>query len=286
MCNSVNGATATATTAAALGSATAGNDATSVAGASGGGGASATTFDSAGVQQLMTSLDQVLRQLQATVAGMATASAGGGDVAAATGGGSVTQGAMSCSMTAPSKLPELPAQLPPTKTAPPETPPTKAGGPEQAAPPTHKPAPAQTYVVARGDTLTKIARRFNVDTAALYDANKDVIGADPNRINPGMKLTIPAGAPPFAERAPAPKGKGTGRAGATGGGSAGGAPASTVPAPGKDGKVVQSEVAYGAGRTRINYTDGTALVYGKVGPRGEDGFYTIDAQGHKGVTGI
>jgi LysM repeat protein len=48
------------------------------------------------------------------------------------------------------------------------------------------------YTVARGDTLTKIARRFNVDVAAIASANHL---ANLNQITPGQVLVIPAPKP-------------------------------------------------------------------------------------------
>lgn len=70
-------------------------------------------------------------------------------------------------------------------------------------------APSKTYVVVKGDYLTKIAKAHGVTWQALYNANKKVIGSNPNLIFPGMKLTVPgasdAPAPP-----PAPTAKSTG----------------------------------------------------------------------------
>lgn len=59
------------------------------------------------------------------------------------------------------------------------------------------PAPetAQAYTVVKGDSLCAIARRFYGDEGkwtAIYEANKAVIGGDPNRIYPGQVLTLPA----------------------------------------------------------------------------------------------
>ncbi len=62
------------------------------------------------------------------------------------------------------------------------------------------------YTVVRGDSLWKIARSVlesrRVATTgnqitnlwkAIYEANRDVIGRDPNLILPGQELTIPGG---------------------------------------------------------------------------------------------
>ena len=60
------------------------------------------------------------------------------------------------------------------------------------------PAPAnnpytQTYTVASGDTLSKIAQKYYGDPALytkIFQANRDVL-SDPNKIFPGQKLRIP-----------------------------------------------------------------------------------------------
>ena len=52
---------------------------------------------------------------------------------------------------------------------------------------------ASTYTVVRGDTLTAIARRLTgkSDWRALYEANRDQIGGNPNQIEAGMILQVP-----------------------------------------------------------------------------------------------
>lgn len=58
-----------------------------------------------------------------------------------------------------------------------------------AAPPAPEP---RTYTVARGDTLSGIAARLGIgDWRRLYEANRAVIGPDPNRIYPGQVLLLP-----------------------------------------------------------------------------------------------
>lgn len=53
-------------------------------------------------------------------------------------------------------------------------------------------APARTYTVATGDTLSGIAARLGIgDWRRLYEANRGVIGPDPNRICPGQVLVVP-----------------------------------------------------------------------------------------------
>lgn len=57
------------------------------------------------------------------------------------------------------------------------------------------PSSAQTYTVVSGDCLWNIAKKFYGNGAKytiIYDANKELIGGDPNLIYPGQKLTIPA----------------------------------------------------------------------------------------------
>lgn len=57
------------------------------------------------------------------------------------------------------------------------------------------PSAPQTYTVVKGDSLCAIARRFygcSSRYGVIYDANRGVIGGNPNRIYPGQVLTIPA----------------------------------------------------------------------------------------------
>lgn len=61
------------------------------------------------------------------------------------------------------------------------------------------------YTVRKGDTLSGIARLSGTDWKTLYEANRDVVGPDPNLIFPGQVLTLPGtvpGAPPSAPAAP------------------------------------------------------------------------------------
>ena len=54
---------------------------------------------------------------------------------------------------------------------------------------------AQTYTVVRGDCLWNIAKKFYGSCAkytVIYNANRGVIGGNPNLIYPGQVLTIPA----------------------------------------------------------------------------------------------
>lgn len=48
-----------------------------------------------------------------------------------------------------------------------------------------------TYVVQRGDNLSRIAKRYHTNWQTIYNANKAVIGSNPNKIYAGQKLIIP-----------------------------------------------------------------------------------------------
>ncbi|MCI8484708.1 MAG: LysM peptidoglycan-binding domain-containing protein [Lachnospiraceae bacterium] len=68
---------------------------------------------------------------------------------------------------------------------------------EEVRPPGNEPTPpaAQSYTVVKGDCLWNIAKRFYGNGALytiIYDANRAVIGGNPNLIYPGQVLTIPA----------------------------------------------------------------------------------------------
>lgn len=62
------------------------------------------------------------------------------------------------------------------------------------------PAVAQTtyvsYTVKQGDTLGKIAYTYCTTWKEIYDLNRDTIGKNPNVIQPGMVLTVPANCVP------------------------------------------------------------------------------------------
>jgi len=49
-------------------------------------------------------------------------------------------------------------------------------------------APVRTHIVRRGETISSIARKYNVSIEALVKANGLV---NPNRIHVGQKLVIP-----------------------------------------------------------------------------------------------
>lgn len=50
---------------------------------------------------------------------------------------------------------------------------------------------AQAYVVKKGDCLREIAKSLNVKTMDLYDANKEIIGSNPDLIFPGQMFAMP-----------------------------------------------------------------------------------------------
>ena len=59
--------------------------------------------------------------------------------------------------------------------------------------------PGSTYTVQSGDTLWDIAQRAYADPEdwdTIYNANKQVIGNDPNLIKPGQVLHIPVQSDP------------------------------------------------------------------------------------------
>jgi nucleoid-associated protein YgaU len=59
---------------------------------------------------------------------------------------------------------------------------------------TSSPVAGDTYEVQSGDTLATIAQQFYGDPTQwrrIYDANKDAIGDDPDKLKLGTKLTIP-----------------------------------------------------------------------------------------------
>jgi LysM repeat protein len=85
------------------------------------------------------------------------------------------------------------------------TPSVAASTPSPSPTPVPEPT-AQTYVIKSGDTLSAIAREFNVSLDALLEANKDTI-SNPNRITVGQEIIIPlpeTTEPPAEEGSPAP----------------------------------------------------------------------------------
>lgn len=88
---------------------------------------------------------------------------------------------------APVRPPPAPPAPRPAPVTPPPTP--SVPTPEQPAPVEPVPVSGSTYIVRSGDSLSLIARRFNVTVAALVAANNI---ADPNRIRVGQRLVIPS----------------------------------------------------------------------------------------------
>ncbi|MFE5483860.1 transglycosylase family protein [Streptomyces sp. NPDC056527] len=84
-----------------------------------------------------------------------------------------------------------------------------------AATPTTVPTIREMYTVAPGDSLSRIAREERVKGGwqRLYEANRAVVGSDPDLIHPGQKLTLritapgrpPTPKPPEAKPAPTAK---------------------------------------------------------------------------------
>jgi murein DD-endopeptidase MepM/ murein hydrolase activator NlpD len=48
-----------------------------------------------------------------------------------------------------------------------------------------------TYVVQRGDAMSRIAEKFKINTESILYNNKDVLNDDPHGLKPGMSLLIP-----------------------------------------------------------------------------------------------
>ena len=96
-----------------------------------------------------------------------------------------------CGSSSPS-ITARPTPAPPSITVPITASPTPA--PPSITMPTagttaHPSPPPQTYVVAKGDTFSKIARRFGVTVEELLAANPSI--NDPNRLAIGDALSIP-----------------------------------------------------------------------------------------------
>ena len=73
---------------------------------------------------------------------------------------------------------------------------TTPAAPAEGEPSARTMETVDSYVVQPGDTLSKIARKYYGDAWAtswqrIYEANRDVIGDDPSRIQVGMTLDIP-----------------------------------------------------------------------------------------------
>jgi nucleoid-associated protein YgaU len=51
--------------------------------------------------------------------------------------------------------------------------------------------PASEYEVVAGDNLSKIGKKYGKTWQEIYEANKELIGKNPDLIQPGWKLKIP-----------------------------------------------------------------------------------------------
>ncbi|MBA3741554.1 LysM domain-containing protein, partial [Sporichthya sp.] len=65
----------------------------------------------------------------------------------------------------------------------------RAQRPHQARQAKHR-GHSDVYLVRSGDTLSSIASRFGLTWPELYRHNRQVVGANPNRLMPGMKLQV------------------------------------------------------------------------------------------------
>ncbi|MFJ7957037.1 transglycosylase family protein [Streptomyces sp. NPDC096319] len=75
--------------------------------------------------------------------------------------------------------------------------------PARGASPTTVPTVREMYTVTPGDSLSEIAREEHVKGGwqRLYEANRTVVGDDPDLIHPGQRLTLRITAPRKAEKA-------------------------------------------------------------------------------------
>ncbi|MFJ6248272.1 MULTISPECIES: transglycosylase family protein [unclassified Streptomyces] len=107
--------------------------------------------------------------------------------------------------------------------------------PARNAGPTSVPTVREMYTVTPGDSLSKIAGAKNVRGGwqRLYEANRPVVGDDPDLILPGQRLTLRITAPKKPEQPERPSGTGqpgkAGQAGRTGAAGKAPAPARTAP---------------------------------------------------------
>lgn len=71
----------------------------------------------------------------------------------------------------------------------------QGGGSSSAPrPPAEKEPAVRTHTVVKGDSLSRIAKHYYGQASrwkALYDANKAVVGPNPDLIKPGQVLVIP-----------------------------------------------------------------------------------------------
>ncbi|MFJ1796280.1 transglycosylase family protein [Kitasatospora griseola] len=112
---------------------------------------------------------------------------GGGSGNGDNGNGGTQSPAPSTPPTAPSTDPgQAAGALPPGTSTPPTSSPSATDTPAAGTP------AAQPYTVGPGDTLAKIARTHELDGGwtELYNANKQVLGENPDLIQPGQVLNL------------------------------------------------------------------------------------------------
>ena len=112
-------------------------------------------------------------------------------VATACGGGAAAPTPTAATGAAASAVPAASPQRPPL--ASPAASPSVAASAATPTPGTSE-AAGESYEIQPGDTLATISQQYYGDPTQwrrIYDANKDAIGADPDKLKVGTKLTIP-----------------------------------------------------------------------------------------------
>jgi hypothetical protein len=92
-------------------------------------------------------------------------------------------------VTVPGPVKSLPPRIP-TPRVPVQSAPKPKPGARKPIPGPVKAPSSSVYVVKKGDTLSAIAHRFGTSWSAIYRDNRGVIGANPDLILPGQKLTV------------------------------------------------------------------------------------------------
>jgi 5'-nucleotidase len=106
-------------------------------------------------------------------------------------GGGAAQATPTPAAAAAATVSAVPSATRPQLASPSPSPSTSQGSPAAVSSPE---AGEQTYEVQSGDTLLSIAEQVYGDATKwrpIYDANKDTIGSDPDKLKLGMKLKIP-----------------------------------------------------------------------------------------------